>query len=373
MVSSTNIIILASCVAIFAYRAFRKGLWAAALGLLGFIAAYAVSFMLGPFLGEKFATQGLQGVLIFAVAMVVIFIATSTVVTAIPPILFPFMNDVSRKHRVGGAFLGALTGLFCAMIVIWLVGVAAAMLGKQKAGDAPVKNDLLSEASSRLVSSAVRSGIQVMEKDKFKASATAAFISAPHEFTEAFAAVAQAPELRGFWEDGKAQFLMSEGHVDQLLVDPSFRRLVSSAAMQQVLTRATPQDSSPQEVERYFATQVSYVWRRMRDLRGDKRVVSILEDAEVKKLIAEQNPAALLANEKIQSLVKIVMEKPMKQSASKASAASVEAAAPNVEYVTVPEERRVVYKWRDDSGTMRYTDAENTPEDKRHSAERIVH
>ncbi len=340
MVSSTNMIILASC-----------------------------------------ATQGVQGIIIFVVAMIVIFIATSTVVTSLPPIIFPFLKDVSHKHRLGGAVLGGLTGVFCAMIVIWLVGVVVAMVGMQKTSGAPVKKDLLSEASSRLVSSAVRSGIQVVEKDKFKASATAAFISAPHKFTEAFAAVSRAPELRGFWEDGKAQFLMAEGRVDQLLADPSFRRLVSSAPMQEVLTQATPKDSTPQDAERYFATQMSYVWRRMRDLRGDKRVVAILEDAEVKKLISEQNPATLLANEKIQALVKIVMEKPIeesreqtaKRSGSDVSAAPAEAAAPNVEYVTVPDEKRVVYKWRDDKGTMRYTDAENTPEDKRRSAQRIVH
>lgn len=373
MVSSSNMIILASCVLIFALRAYRKGLWAAGLGLLGFILAYVVSFQLGPILGAHFSNQGLQGILTFLVVMTVVFIATTTVVTSLPPMLFPFMNEVSSKHRWGGAVLGALTGLFCAMIVIWLGGVASAMLGKSPSAVNGTR-DVLSEASSRLVSSAVHSGIAAVEEDKFKASATAAFITAPHKFTEAFMAIAKAPELRGFWEDGNAQFLMAEGRVDALLTEPSFTRLVSTGAMQQVLTQATPKDSTPDEAKRYFATQMSYVWRRMRDLRGDQRVVAILEDPEVKKLIADQNPAALLANEKVQALVKIVMEKPIEDVRKVSDVASAEsAAAPNVEYVSTPVEKRVIYKWRDENGNMRYTDADNTPADKKDSAERIVH
>ena len=58
---------------------------------------------------------------------------------------------------------------------------------------------------------------------------------------------------------------------------------------------------------------------------------------------------------------------------AKNGAAPAEAPAPNVEYVTVPVEKRVIYKWRADDGTMRYTDEENTPKDKRAKAERIVH
>ncbi len=365
MFSTTNVLILLACIAFFAYRAYKRGVWKGLLGLLGLATAYLVSLLLAPTLGKLVPDNGVNGVIAFVGASIAIFFVVSAMVSTVPTFIFPALQNVTLKHRLMGACLGAVTGMLFAVLAIWMVGVMSATLGLKNKSGAVEKRDALSDISSRIVSKALHTGINAIEKDPYKASATAAFFSAPHVFSQSFASLSKSPELKTFWADGKAQFLMAEADIDQLMEYPVFTALVKAPAMQNVLQEGKPKDVSITEAERYFATQMSYVWRRMRDLRSDQRVVKILEDAEVKALIAKQNPAALLANPKVQALIEIVTETPLEESITPRHVETVKVKA-------LPEAPRVIYKWLDLNGKMRYTDYDHTPESERATAEKIV-
>lgn len=371
MISTTNGVILSACIAIFALRSYKKGVWKVVLGFAGFACAYVVSYIATPYLGALALPKGPSGIGIFILAMIAIFVVVSSLVANVPMYMYPALRQVSLFQRVMGAVLGSLTGVFCAIILIWMVGAVSAAMGLKSEGLKPEEAesaahqpDVLSQLSTRIVSTLVHSGVSLLEKDQFKASATAAFVSAPHVFTEAFANISQSSELQDFWADGKSQFFMGEADVDQLLQQPAFIALVQSPGIRSVLSESTPKDLSVEDTERYFAMQMSFVWRRMRDLRSDARVVAILEDDEVKQLIDKKNPVALLANKKIQSLMAIVMEVPLEEALPPTHVEIVKA---------LPPKKQVIYKWRDDGGKMRYTDLDNTPENKRSRAEKIVH
>ncbi len=365
MFSTTNVLILLACISFFAYRAYKRGVWKGLLGLLGLASAYLVSLLLAPTLGKLVPDNGVNGVIAFVGASIVIFFVVSALVSTVPMFMFPALQNVTLKHRLLGACLGAMTGMLFAVLAIWMVSVMSATLGIKNKAAGIEKPDVLGEISSRVVSKALHTGINAIEKDPYKASATAAFFSAPHVFSQSFAQLSQSSELKTFWEDGKAQFLMAEADIDQLMTYPAFRALVKAPAMQNMLQESKPKDVLLTEAERYFATQMSYVWRRMRDLRSDQRVVKILEDPEVKALVAKQNPAALLANPKIQALIDIVTETPLEESITPTHVETVRVKA-------LPEAPRVIYKWLDLNGNMRYTDYDHTPESERATAEKIV-
>lgn len=366
MFSTTSLVILLACISIFALRSYKKGLWKVILGFAGFACAYLVSFIVAPFLGGLALSNGASGIAAFLVAMGAIFFVISSLVSSVPVYMYPSLKDVSILQRLMGAVLGSMTGVFFAIILIWLVSAMSSVVGlKPKSEDGmPVVPDFLSRTSTKIVSTLVHAGVSLVEKDEYKASVTAAFITAPHVFSEAFTEVSKSSELKDFWADGKSQFLMGEGDVDQLMQEPAFNAFAHSSGVQKLLLEGKPKDVSAEDAERYLATQMSFVWRRMRDLRGDERVAEILADTEVKDLIAKQNPMLLLSNKKIQSLIGIVMETPLGESIE----------PPNIEIVKAPPlVKRVIYKWRADSGEMRYTDLKNTPEDKRGLAEKIMH
>ncbi len=366
----TNSLIMLACIAFFALRYYVKGVWKAFFGLLGFVSAYLVSLIAAPYLASVAGVSDLQGLLLFGGSALGVFLLTSGLVSFVPLQIFPSLKHTKLQHRLLGAGLGVVTGGIFALLVIWVVSFASSMLGLNKSGGTS-EQDILGKFSSRVVSQAVHAGIGAIEKDKYRASATAAFLSAPHTFSKAFSELSESKVLHDLWSDGEAQFYMSEGDVDQLLGNESFQQFSQSPAVQKVLQDGRPEDVSVDDAERYLATQLSYVWRRMKDLRSDQRVVEILNDPEVKDLVARQNPVAMLANSKVQELVEIVMEAPVDDVIPTVNFS--EKTVPKIQDVQVEEiKSNIIYKWRDANGKMRYTDFHHTPESERATAEKVV-
>lgn len=366
MISTTNSVILLICMGLFALRYYKQGVWKAFFGLLGIVSAYIVCILAAPSLANISGKSGLEGVVVYGVSTLGVFLLTSMFVSTVPLLIFPSLKHANLRQKMMGAGLGAIAGGALAIIVIWFVSAAGSMLGiNKKSGTA--EQDVLEKFSSSVVSKAVHSGIRSIEKDEYRASATAAFLSAPQVFSEAFAELSKSNALQQLWSDGSAQFYMAEGDVDQLLENESFRQFSQLPAMQKVLQEGKPKDVSVDDAERYLATQMSYVWRRMRDLRGDPRVAEILNDREVKALVAQQNPVALVANAKVQSLIDIVLEAPVDKvmPVKKNIQAKVEKQAQAVN-------PNIIYKWLDANGNMRYTDYDHTPESERETAEIII-
>lgn len=368
MLSSITASILVVSIGFFGFRSYRKGIWHAGLSLLGLICAYGVSFFAGPLLLSAIAPSASQQYLLFGGLMVGLFLLISTLFTWLPVKIWPLLMAVSPRQKLAGAGLGAVVGMIVGLLIIWIYTTAWSLMAPQKAMTM-LDSDLIARAASGAVSGAVSKGLQVADADPFQASATAALVAEPYVFSQAMEQIAESSVLRDLWMDGKAQFLMAEGDVAALSQESKFRAFVEAPAMKQLILSSKPQQVSEAEAELYVAQQMSFVWRRMRTLRSDQRVVALLEDPEIKTLVDKQNPLALLSNDKVQQLIAIVMEP-----AGEARAADVE--VPPEQSQQNPSEAlqpgpNILYRWRDSSGKTRYTDAQSTPEDKRATAQRI--
>ena len=382
MVSSTSLGILLVSMGFFGVRSFFKGAWHALFSLLGLVSAYIVSFFVGPAAFKAYSPNDPASLLMFGGGMMALFIAVSFLVSNAPLWAFPKLREVSLQQRIIGGALGCVAGVFCGLVVIWLYGVLHAMAASEEASEASLlQNDILVRSSSKMVSGAVRAGISAATDDPYTASATTAMVTKPHIMQKAMDELSSKPLLQEFWQDGESQFSMAEGDVDGLIKATSFRRLMEEPAVKTLIEESKPEDASREQAERYMAGQMSFVWRRMRTLRTDPRVIAILEDKEVRGLVDKQNPVALIGNEKVQELISIVME-PVEngevalsfEALSESDHANEESSLNNegASQALAPE-KTVLYRWVDDTGRTRYTDENNTPEDKKASAKKIAY
>lgn len=374
MFSLTHLIILAGCVLIFAMRAYKKGIWLAAIGLIGFICAYTASTLATAPLIELTKDKGLQGMLALIVSLIAIFFVVSAFVSYVPTIYFPSLKKATSKQRALGMLFGASMGAIVAIGLIWLVGLLSAFSSNQQPQHS--EPDLLGKFSSRIVAFIVRTGMSFSDTDEFKKNMVAAAISEPKAFSSAIKEVSTTDELKSFWRNADAQELMTQGDVDGLMNDESFIALIEQPAMKRILAKTLPKGLPVQDNQRYIASQMSFFWQRMDSLRTDERVIDILNDPEVKVLVEKQNTAALLTNKKIQSLISIVMEEDKKNSIDGHKSTSDTSSKSSIQQTaqqSTDTEVKTIYKWRDENGKTRYTDWSHTPEDKRATAEKIVH
>ena len=383
MISTSNVIILSICVLFCAFRAYKKGLWLTLLSVIAIVIAYVVSFIWGLPFASVLEAAGLNTLLAFPLALLLIFSFTVAFMTYIPPLIFPRMKSMDDRQQKVGAVFGGFMGVLIGLVTIWGFTTASSLLALKANTDDRIPleftkedTDILASAASSLMSNAVRAGVNTVSDDAQKANAAAAFVAAPDEFAFAAQQVAQAPELKEFWLDGEAQFLMAHNDVEGVLANSKFKALMDVPGMQETLLQAVTKEGIVTEHgERYLAENMSYVWRRIRFLRSDPRLVAIVEDPEVKALIEKQNPMSLAANKKIQSLVKIVMEENDMENFDFSQ---------DLESTPVPQKRKApqqenkntapvtIYKWKDDKGKTRYTDLENTPLEKREQAQTIT-
>gem|GEM_PF-6041917 len=378
MVSFTNVIILLACVVIFASRLYKKGVWQGVLEILGLMCAYGMCFLLASQLGGLVKSGGVSGAVAMILAMVVIFFVTTRLVSFLSTLLFPSIKDVKRPHQYFGVAFGATVGGIVGIVMIWVTSLVTTVLDIGNDVVSIDQDGLLGRVSSRMVAGVVRSGMQLVEGDEFKVNATAALLSSPQSFTASIAQLAKSPELAAFWQDGEAQFHMSEGAVDKIVSHEKFRVLMKMPSVQLILEQSRPESISSDAAEAYLAAQMSFAFRRMRSLRDDRRVVSILEDPEVKALIQKQNPVTLLTNKKIQSLVEIVMEEEgdtaWKMNVSGSQAMGVgESSGEDGQTDSAHISPRIIYRWKDDDGKTRYTDPDHTPDSKIRTAEKITY
>ncbi len=289
-------------------------------------------------------------------------------VSVLPGLFFPRIKEVSQVQQVGGAVLGLITGTFLAIILIWVSTFVRSALEPELGMEKP---DVLTQFSTGVISSAAETGMNVLDTDKRKAHVTSVLLSQPETVSATFSELSRSDDLQDLWLDGEFQFLMAEQDINAMMDHPKFKAITEKPAVKKLIELSRPVDVPEENTEHYLASKMSFLWRRMRTLRSDERVVAILEDPEFKALLEKQNPLALITSRKAQSLMDIVLEEaPNEANTTEINTSETPLPKPSKQ---VKKQESAVYKWQDAQGNIRYTDFENTPQDKIQSAEKISH
>lgn len=397
-------------VALYIYRGYKKGLWPMVLGLIGFIGAYAAAILWASDFAALLQTMGLGSVAAMITAVLVLFFGASFLLSTLPQFVFAAkFREENFKLPWFGAGVGALVGVVSGLILIWGYSLIKSTVIDKPESPAALSNtaspsaemtsdalekekEVLPELASKVVGKVASAGISAMGTENMQTKAMGAMLQQPEEFVGGLKSLSRSPELREFINDKNVQYLMATNDVGSLMQTDSYKKLRDQQGMDQLIDMVEPagEGQGSEQMDRLVAEKMTFVWRRMQYMKNDPRVQEILRDPEVHNLIQQQNPAALLVNPKVHKLIGIIMQdQPEMENFDFTQFIGTEI-APQVErentpgmaeresdgeftereYVApAPREPDVIYKWYDDSGTVRYTDKKNVPSDKLDSAE----
>lgn len=352
-------LIFALWVGFAAWRGYRAGWLSMVLGLLAFVLAYLVCFLGTGALAQVFRAQGLNALYAFALAALLLFCGTTFLVAALPRWLLARSGYLrGSKSSFGGALLGLVSGCVSGLLILWVYGLLKAALAM------PMEATRIEKQANKIVGAVVEQGMEAAGTQGVGASATKVLFSEPETFVTSLKSLAGSPELKAFFSNAQVQNLMNNNDVDGLVNTPAFDALASHEGMQVFLAK---QHTSSRLARRELATELTRVWQRIQVLKNDPEIIQILNDDEVKKLIEQNNPVALLHNKKIQILIERVMDEEL----SSGNSAPVGKLEVNSDAEVTKNENVDIYEWRDDQGDIQFSDYESIPLEKRREAVQV--
>ena len=360
-------------------------------GLLGILASYVVCLLWTKDVADFFQAFGLQSGISFISSVALLFIVTSTIFSFVPQLFMARqLKNRQFKIRMAGAGLGAVVGTVSGLILVWCVALLKEAVQSNR-GDGTGTSGLETEieskpgivtvTASKLVGSLAATGISMAGADSLQAKTVGVMLQQPDKFVHGLKSLSQSPELKQFINDKDAQYMMATNDVGALLQTDSFQKLRNQEGMHALADLVAPDQGSSADIDRNIAEKMTFVWRRMQYLKADARVQKILNDPEIYELIQQQNPAKLMMNSKIHSLLGIVLEEQPEMDEvdftqfigtatidPQPSSDTENSVEGGIEPAPAPQ---VIYKWYDDAGQVRYTDLKNTPADKLESAQKM--
>lgn len=351
MISTTNLVILLGCLGFFSVRACKLGIWQALLNLLGLLVAYIICIVVGPLLVKFVQPTSIQDGIAVVVTLSVLFFTVLGLISFLPKFCFPFLNKVNRNQRIAGAAFGALNGCLVAFLLIWMASLIGAFLNKNS--DDEHQRDSLNQFISDFFSRTVQFAM-AGDGDDLKSNVVSVAISNPQQVSQAFSQISQPL----FWQDKSVQAKMLQADVDGLVGHARFQSLVSQPAVANIIEKSIPSGGSKEQMQRYLASELSVIYRRVHALKNDPRFIDMMADPEVREELEAKNPnpIALLRNPKIQALVELVFEDEQ---------VAVSALSADELVVATPTKKPAIYKWTDQYGRVLYTDFSATPEEHR--------
>lgn len=306
MPSISSIAILSICILYAAVRAYKKGLLRTLLGIFAVMLACVACYILGLPFGSFLESLGLNAIIAFPLSLLVIFFVVTTFFSNLLSLLF---SQVSRKQKILAIPFGTVLGAFFGFLAIWAFNTVSNIVTFNNqttttaAENVEIRDHdvLLDKAYSLINTVIVNSGP--------RAQLTMAFVEKPVKTASAMKMLIQSKELKQFWNDEQTQLKMANNNAVGLMEEKLFQSLVSIPSVRTVIKdMASGNSVSIESSQRFFAEQLTYLWRRLRYIHNDERAQSILADPEFLNLVDAQNPIALLANTKTQALIKIVLK-----------------------------------------------------------------
>jgi hypothetical protein len=303
-------LVLLTLVCVAAGYGAARGALASGVGLVALLGAYAAALLAGPLLGPGLAAAAgmpaalgapVAGTLAFALAYVLLGLAGR------------WLRRVEARgvglarspaDRLGGALLGALRGGLAAALLAWLALLAD---GLRVTGAAPGLPPLGDSTSARLASSAVEAGTLAALGPGPGGRVTARLAARPAETLEALDDVLADPrvvELQGdalFWstvEQGDTDIALRRGSFVALARDAELRGRLHALGL--VDERAA---ADPAAFRDAMAEVLAEVGPRLRALREDPDLASLLRDPEAVAMAQAGDHLGLVRDPRVRAIV----------------------------------------------------------------------
>lgn len=374
-------IVLLVWVVWYAWRGYRKGVWVALLGLVSLIFAYLGSYLWGPSLASIFVQYDvIASSYATYFAYLVLFVGIGSVVRFLPLILFPALHQRSLASKISGALVGTGVGVVTGLMLVWAVSfLARASALKADNSAVTLSTGPVQDVAEELVARLAEKSVQLTRGEALQSKLVVAFIREPEATLKNVQQLVRAPSLNRLVNSPRAQKMMATNDIGNLANSHEFEVFLREPALQNMLELLDVESKNSSEAEQFIAQQLTLVWQRKQYLKNDPRVKSILADPELQRLFQQRDSVQLLKNSQFRRLVSIILEEKAEINGADLSQyidVQPEDASASVERVSDAvkknDRREKIYKWRDQSGTIRYTDVDSIPADKFSEAELIV-
>lgn len=296
---SLPLIILLSLTLVFAIQGYFKGLLQAISWFVSLIFAYIASFVgFRPLADWLQQHTGLEGMILWPLAGLIIFITVSLLVSAVFNYLHRRLHTsprATRVSRIGGLIAGAATGALLALLGIYLLTLVQDWKKNELVADSP----RLTDWSRQLVSSSGRWVAGFIQPEA--ASIVGAFLYSPVETGQRVQALVQSDELKQLLNDPEAQRLLSLGDEAALQQHPAFQELIAHPEVPGLLQQTgLVEDGVP--VDKAVAGLLAEAGQAVETFRQHPEVIRITRDPDFQQKLASRDVSALMQDPRFMDL-----------------------------------------------------------------------
>lgn len=360
-------------IAIFAYRGYRHGIWAASARIISLILAYVVALLftlqLAPIIEDNTI---IQGVAALVSAGMLLFFTTSFLLSLLFFLLGKMMGAEKPSPLSArlGAAMGAVIGSVIGLAAVFFISYLIEVLPKNRLPNSVQNHQtngierLARFAASKLVTWVSDFG----ELDSSTAKISAALVREPGVMVKHIQNLQQNRDVKALFSDESNRATLQTGNLESIQSLPAFKNLVNNPDVQSLMTVSGLDDEGNGEAA--LAEQMSTVWQRAELLKNDQRIQEILRDPEFQQQLKSGNPMVLLNNAEFMEIASKLLvgsegaengfaNTQGNQSSSTASPDTVPNLNPKPK--PKPKEEPTIYRWVDDDGNIHYSDSPSRP------------
>lgn len=289
----------------FSLRGYFKGFFGALSSIVSLVIAYISAFLFVKPVALLLREQlGLEGMLIYLIAGLIIFAIVSTVVSLFFLALEKLVHAnaaLTLPSKIGGLCVGILVGSLVGAVAIYGVSIAREIGQDEKVVSAKPVDHTARKLMGKIVSTATSYAYPEA------AAFSEAFVTAPVSMSKSVQSVANNPDIKILFSDNYYQQLLTHGDTQGLMREPVFQRLASNSDVQYFLQQSqlAPENTGGEEV---LATALIDSWQGFHAVRNDARVQAIMSDPQFQRKLQSGDKFALMNDAQLQELAEIFFQ-----------------------------------------------------------------
>ncbi|WP_185232349.1 CvpA family protein [Teredinibacter franksiae] len=358
------------------YRGYRRGLWRGLFTLAALVVAYVGCYLWAPTISNLLLERGWSLFASYSTAFFSLYALLYLTVAELPNwVLRKWLSSVAPQHW-WGAGLGGCAGIVSGLVFIWTFSLlqAAVSLQAEPVGASnqsmEIKKPAVVSVANALMAEVTRAGAGIAGVDPLQTEVMVTFSREPQKALQDLHSLGQSKQLQAFLSDSDIQHYMATENLDGLIESAAFQNVITLPALEGVRQMARVEASSGgreagvREGDLYLAARYTEARNRLDLMRDDPRLQAIVADPEVKAMIEKRDIPGLLTNSKVQNLMALVMsgevmsgEIPQSREPQTEVGVGAGLESPPRAPVNIPVAPVKMYKWRDQSGQIRYSDS----------------
>jgi hypothetical protein len=328
----TNLIAI-SVLVFFIYRGYKKGFIGASLSLFSLIVGYAAAFFGYRPLAQWFIAGGYaSGFQAYVVGGLLAFFGTQLVLF-IPGALIN--RSIKRKAKEGrirpsywvlGGFVGTVSGVFFAILVVWAAMLYQAAQKKNDPVPALSKMPSLSEqVTTRTISFVTRRVLEARRKNAPDKTAKSSFssqamdnvlvkvLSQPDQGVYGLKMFFENPKLNELLESRDFQHTLMNGGSQDIENHPNYQELFQDEAFLRSARDLglVNENTQMSEIQKEMSQTLVGLRSRMDQIVKNPEVVAMLKKPEFKEKIEKRDMIALMTDDDFNRILELAFETPI--------------------------------------------------------------